>query len=65
VKSEFVFRKPLLSLIATTAIAGCFSIFVVAAVSMPKPNGSAFFGAVHGTSYPGMNYREWKAEVDF
>ena len=45
-KSEFVFRKPLLFWIATIVIAGCFSIFVVAAVSTPKPNGSAFFGAV-------------------
>jgi hypothetical protein len=44
VKSEFVFRKPLFYGITAIVIAGCFTFFVVAAVS--KPNGSAFFGAV-------------------
>ena len=43
-KSEFVFRKPLLCGIATIVIAGCFAFFVVAAVS--TPNGSEFFGAI-------------------
>jgi hypothetical protein len=44
VKSEFVFRKPLLCGIATIVIAGCLAFFVVAAVS--TPNGSEFFGAI-------------------
>jgi hypothetical protein len=46
VKSEFVFRKPLLCGIATIAIAGCFVAFAVSAIWTTEANASAFFGAV-------------------
>jgi hypothetical protein len=46
VRSEFVFRKPLLCGIATIAMAGCFVTFVVSAIWTSRPNASAFVGAV-------------------